>query len=774
MKKFLKIAGISVFSLLLGFFLFVIFSFYYSLPKTKGKIALKALNADIEIIKDRWGVPHIFAQNEKDLFFAAGFVHAQERMWQMELTRRAGFGRLSEMFGKATLEKDKFMRNLGLKEAAQKDYENLTPLLKELLLAYCQGINAWIHSRKFDWPPEFLLLRLRPEPWSIMDSLIVKEIMAFLLSMDYSSQIVRAKLVKRLGPEKALQILEEGVEIPSSHAENASLSSDMRFSLPFQGSNSWVLAGSRTRSGKPLLANDPHLEISLPPIWYEIHLCCPSLNAIGVSLPGVPLVIIGHNESIAWGLTASAADVQDVYIEKFDSSEDKYLDKDGWESLLKKEEKILIKGKKEPQKMEIRWTSRGPIITPLIVQSQSPLSLCWTIYEGGRTFESFYLLNKAQTWQEFVEAAKLFDVPSHNFVYADSHGNIGYYLSGKIPLRKKEAALFPYPGWEGEGNWQGFLEEEKKPTLFNPEEGFIVTANNKIISDDYPYYISCDWDAPFRALRIKELLLRQEKHSVESLKQIQNDVYSQKGELFLPYIKEIKEAKGIAREALKIIKDWNLEISSGKGASLFEVFMNFFHEEVFKDELGEDFKDFDFLFRRKQAGLLRILSDPLSSWFDKKETLQVEGREEIIEASLEKAYLWLEKNYGSPEKWDWMKMHSINFEHALSQVPLFKFFNRGPYPVSGDAFTVRASFSLYGSYKTTHGASFRQIVDLSDLKNSICVITSGQSGHFLSRNYDDQIPFWLEGQYHPMLFFPEDIKLASSETLLLKAETREK
>jgi penicillin amidase len=765
-KKFLKFAAIFAFFFLLGIGIFLFFSFYVSLPKTKGKVQLKGLISDVQIIWDRWGIPHIFAQNEKDLFFATGFIHAQERMWQMEITRRAGFGRLSEIFGRMTLERDKFLRNLGLKEAAQRDYESLAPEMKELLLSYSQGVNSWILSRKFNWPPEFLLLRLRPEPWNVIDTIIIKEIMALLLSVDYASEVVREKLVKKLGPQKALKILEEGVEIPSTTSEEPFSSAEIRNSFLFQGSNNWVLSGSRTQSEKPLLANDPHLEISLPPVWYEVQLYCPSMNVTGVTFPGVPLVILGHNQSIAWGMTNSGADVQDLYIEKLDSSKEKYFDGDGWRSLTRKEEIILVRGAEKPEKLDVLWTERGPIISPIIIDSRVPYSLKWTIYEGGKTFEAVYLLNKAQNWKNFAEALKYFNAPSQNFVYADTHGDIGYYLSGKIPLRAKEVGLFPYPGWKEEGKWQGFLEEGKKPTIHNPAEGVIVTANNKITPDDYPYYISCDWDAPFRAERIKELLLKQEKHSVESLKRIQNDVYSKNGELFLPLIRELKGAEGNAAKAQAVLKDWNFEMTSGKEAALFEVFMDFFHEEALKDELGEDFKSFDSLFRRKWAGLLRILSDPLSPWFDNKGTARVEDRAEIVKISLAKAYEWLEKNYGTQDHWDWMKMHSIKFQHELGQVPLFWFFNRGPYPMNGDPFTVRASFSKI--YKTTHGASFRQIIDLSNLKNSISVITSGESGHFLSRHYGDQISLWLGGQYHPMLFERKDIQENASGILTLK------
>ncbi|NIM60066.1 MAG: hypothetical protein GTO16_14180, partial [Candidatus Aminicenantes bacterium] len=399
-------------------------------------------------------------------------------------------------------------------------------------------------------------------------------------------------------------------------------------------------------------------------------------------------------------------------------------------------------------------------------ENEKHLSLSWTIYDGGRTMESFYLLNKAQNWQEFVDALKLFDAPPQNFVYADKEGNIGYYLSGKIPLRKEEAALFPYPAWKEEGKWQGYLKEEEKPNIYNPENGLIVTANNKIIPDNFPYYMGFDWEAPFRAERIRELILQLEKHSVETMKVIQNDVFSKNGELFLPYIEEIKIAEGEAKEALNILKSWDLRMSSGKEAALYKIFVDFFHEEVFKDDLGEDYDRFNSLFKRKQAGLLRILSDPLSVWFDKKETQTVETREEIIKTSLEKAYTWLENQYGSADGWDWMKINSLRFQHSLGEVPLLRFLNRGPYPLGGDAFTVKVSSS--SSLIKNLGVSYRQIVDLADFRNSVCVLSSGESGHFLDRFYDNQISLWLEGHYHPMVFDPDDIGEKGAGILILR------
>lgn len=766
MKKIFGYFLLSLFLLLLGILFFLVAYFYRSIPEIKGKRSLEGLSAEVRIIKDSWGVPHIFARNEKDLYFACGYIHAQERMWQMDLNRRAGYGRLSEIFGEKTFEKDRLLRNFSLREVALRDLEKVSSKMKELLICYAEGVNAWMDSRGWNWPPEFLLLRYRPEPWQLVDSLLVRGIMALSLSYEYQNEVIRARLVKKLGPEEALSILEEGAVIPSHELAAISLSPLLEIH-DNQGSNSWVLQGSKTVSGRPLLANDPHLEINLPPIWYEIHLNCPTMNVVGVSIPGSPLVILGHNQHIAWGMTYSTADCQDLYLERFNDSRDMYLNGKGWKPLRKIQEKIRIRGRKEAEKMEILWTERGPIISPIILETQVPVSLRWTVYEGGRTFEAFYLLNKACNWEEFKEALKLFDAPSHNFVYADRYGNIGYYLSGRISLRPIEAALYPFPGWVEDGQWQGDIAEEEKPHLFNPEKGYIVTANNKIIPENYPYYVSLDWDAPFRAERIEELLLQKEKQDAETLKRIQNDIYSKKAELILPLLLGIKGEKTGIRESLDILREWDLQVNSQKGAALFLAFMDALHEEVFQDELGKEFERFDFFYRRKKAGLLRILSDPFSPWFDDKETDSIESRERIFEVSLEKARRRLEKKYGAVENWDWTRMHAITFRHVLGQSPLLRFFNRGPYPLDGNAFTVKVSFSIRDS-GVTHGVSYRQIIDLGDHRNSVCVITSGQSGHVLSHSYDDQIPLWLGELYHPMLFSLEEIEDEARGILLLK------
>ncbi len=765
MKTFLSKLILAVCLIVLGFLLFFPGYFFISKPKYKGRLSFAHLQGEVKIITDRWGVPHIFAENEADVFFACGFIHAKERMWQMDMARRAGYGRLSELYGEDLLERDKYARLMGLEDAALRDYEKMPADMKEFLAAYCRGVNAWLDSRKWKWPPEFALLRYRPEPWSPMDSLIIKQVMDLLLSTDFPSEAVRANLIYRVGQERALQILEEDIVAPSFQVEKASLSRLLDMVYP-QQSNNWILSGERTVTGKPLLANDPHLEINVPPVWYEIHLQCPSLNVIGVSLPGLPWVIIGHNNDIAWGLSNSTVDSQDLYIEKFDETRDMYWEKDGWIPLLKKEEVIQVKGRKEPEKFEVWWTARGPVISPHIIESENPISLKWSIHEGGRVFESFYLLNKAKNWDDFSAALSLFDSPSQNFGYADRNNNIGLYLGGGIPVRSEESALFPFPSWRGGGDWRGFLEEEQKPNLYNPGEGMIVAANQNILPEDYPFYVSRDWDAPFRAERIRELLLKTEKHSVSSFKSIQTDVYSKKGELFYPLIREISGAAGKLQQALAILQDWDLQMDGGKAPALYDTFMNALPEEIFRDELGDDFRSFDFFFRRKMAGTLRILSDLDSPWFDNRETPEPETRQDAIKNALLRAYNRLDWLYGSSDNWDWNKINAVRYQHPLGRFFLFRFFNLDTQPSNGNAFTVKVNYVT--PHKTTWSASYRQIIDLENWDNSICVISSGQSGHYMSRFYDDQARLWLGEEYHPMVFSREGIEKNAAGTLLLK------
>jgi len=765
MKRTLKLASLGLVFLLAGFIFFLVLFFRLSKPIMNDQVFVQGIKSPIQILTDKWGVPHVSAQNEEDLIFACGYLHAKDRMWQMDVMRRLGAGRLSEIFGERSLDRDRFMRCLGLKEAAQKSLAKLFPYERDLITAYCRGVNFWMDSQGWNWPPEFLVLRFRPEPWRPLDSLVIKEIMSMLLCVDYPSEFLRGNLAKRLGAEKALEVLEKEIgEVPEEVREvSLGQLSDLFFN---GGSSNWVVSGTLTETGKPLLANDPHLQISVPPIWYEAHLQCPTINVTGVTIPGMPFVVIGHNENIAWGLTNSGIDVQDLFVEKLDDCEKNYWSQEGWKPLLKREEAVYVRGRKKPYVLTVNWTERGPIISPEIVQSLTPVSLRWSIHDGGREFGAFFMLNKARNWDEFRTALALYNTPSQNVVYADVEGNIGYWLMGKIPIRDSQSALFPFPGWEEKGRWEGYLKEGDKISVFNPDDGIIVTANNRIFPASFPHYLSVDWDLPLRANRIRELLESSENHSLESFMDIQKDIYSTNSEFIFRVLEGFVAKEQESGEYLDMLRSWDRQMNGGNAPLLYKTFLEFFIEETLKDELGEDFHAFDFLFRRKDAGVTRILEDPQSQWYDKKDTSSVESREDIVKQSLKKAIEHLLDEYGPAKEWDWGSVHSLHFTHLLGQSTFFRFFNRGPYPVYGDDCTVNATFSK--DMSTTHGPSYRQIIDLSDLRNSVCVITSGQSGHFLSRHYDDQIPLWLEGQYHPMLFYQQDIEANACGRLFLR------
>ncbi len=741
--------------------------FRLSLPNEAGQTLLRGLAGEVRVVRDPWGIPHIFAGNEHDLFFAAGFVQAGDRLWQMDMMRRACSGRLAEVIGAAGLEWDRIARTLEFGESVQRERANLSPEMERLLTSFAAGVNAWMAGRRpAHWPPEFVVMAYRPEQWTVEDSLSVKPLASLGLGADLPDEILRTKILLKLSPEKAAGLLQPGIPMPENLALLKRAAPDFTEFFAHGVSNNWVVSGSRTQSGKPLLANDPHLGITLPPLWYEMHLECPTLRVTGATFPGLPLVIIGHNATAAWGITSSFADTEDIYIEEFDAAGERYRNADGWKPLEKTKETIHVRWRRTPATIELIRTERGPVISPVVIKSRLPISLKWTALEGGRTVEGFYRLNKAGNWTEFKAAMELIDSPPQNFVFADAHGDIGYYLNGRIPIRKKEAALFPYPGWKADGWWTGTLAEDEKPTILNPKQGFIVTANNSMVPAGYDHYISESWLLPFRAERIAELLSQSSKHTVETMMAVQNDIVSKQARLLLPYVLGAGTASGAAGEARRLLESWDGTIGAGAAPALFESFMDALMKAVFKDEMGDIFKGLGTLLFEEPILLYRILADRNSPWFDDRTTPAVENRDDRITKILGEAYAGLARRYGGPSKWDWAVIHSLSFRHALGRVPLLGFFNAGTHPMPGDAFTVRAAYPS-PSGRTNAAASFRIIVDLGDLRKSVSINTSGESGHFLSRHYRDQLPLWLKGAYHPMLFERRDVEAQAQEVLLL-------
>ncbi|MGB9836872.1 MAG: penicillin acylase family protein, partial [Candidatus Saccharicenans sp.] len=474
------------------------------------------------------------------------------------------------------------------------------------------------------------------------------------------------------------------------------------------------------------------------------------------------------NENIAWGVTNSYADVQDLFLEKIDDSGHSYLRQGVWKQFAVKKYQLRVRGEKQPFDYLVRWTEEGPVLGEKILKSSQIVSLRWPIYDGDRTVYGLYRINHARNWEEFCQGAGQFDCPSQNFVYADAEGNIGYYLTGKIPRRPKEIGPYPFPGWKDEARWDGFLKEEEKPNQFNPGCGYIITANNNILPADFKQYISYDWLASYRKDRIEELLQAGSAFTVEKMIAIQNDVVSRRAGRVKKILEGLKFKNQRAEEFRKILVQWSGEIKEGLAPAVYEVFMKKLEELTFKDDLGPLYDRAVNYFRAKNAGLDRLLDWPDADWFDLKNTPEKENRDLLMEKALLLATEELEKLFGpDQQKWDWSRMHRLDYRHLLGQKWFLSFFNCGSYPMVGDSSTVRASFGN-GGWKTTGGPSCRLLIDLSDLDASLSVLTSGQSGHFLSSHYRDQIPLYLNNLYHPLSFSEAAVEEVREKTEKLR------
>ncbi|HEV2473128.1 MAG TPA: penicillin acylase family protein, partial [Chthonomonadales bacterium] len=506
------------------------------LPKIKGKLHVQGLHEPVEVITDRYGVPHIYAGNEDDLFFAQGYVHAQERLWQMEFNRRLGSGRLSELFGAVALDVDRFCRRLGMHRAAAAEVERMAEQSRRILAAYAHGVNAFIQRNRRNLPIEFTLLRFKPAPWRTSDSIQWAKMMGWGEGSNWETEIIRARIVAKIGAERAAR-LEAGYDpghpliIPPGVAYkgiNLGMLEQYEAIKQLSGfgllgaSNSWVVDGSMTVTGSPILCNDPHLGQAAPSIWYECHLVAGAIDVTGASFPGTPGIVIGHNQYIAWGLTNAVSDVEDLYIEKFHPQNPYQYEYQGkWEEAQVIREEIKVKGSKAPVIEEVRITRHGPILTSIpsatddtsaeqdranAGTAEFPLALRWTGLEQCNIIAAVQKMNRASNWEEFRDALREWDVPPQNIIYADREGNIGYVMAGAVPIRARGQSLLPSPGWTGEYEWTGFIPFDALPQMHNPQQHFIVTANNRVVNDEYPYYITNEWLNGYRAQRIRDLL----------------------------------------------------------------------------------------------------------------------------------------------------------------------------------------------------------------------------------------------------------------------------
>lgn len=781
-----------------------------SLPAYQGIITSSKIISDIEIYRDSFAVPYIFAENDNDAAFALGYVHAQERLFTMDFIRRAGEGRLSEILGDEAVPFDNMFRTVGIKRNILRNYSRIDPSVISLLQSYSDGVNAYIEERKGNYSIEFDVLGYQPEKWKPLHSLIIIKMMAWELNMSWWTDLTFSELIQKLGEKKALEILPDYPEnAPTIIADNFKYLSAINSSLvetdkAFRnfigwtgthiGSNNWVVNANKSTSGKPIIANDPHLAFSAPGKWFAATVNSKEgWKTSGVTLPGVPGIVIGKGENISWVLTNVMNDDADFYIEKLDSSDSKYFVDGQWRDLRIIKDTIKVKNGKD-RVIEIKETHRGPIISDIhtfnfiynTAESEfPPISMKWLGNEFSDEMLGFYKINKAKNWNQFREGVKYFGIPGQNFVYADTTGNIGYIMGARIPLRKKNNPTLVFDGTNTENDWQGYVPVEEIPVVLNPKENFIASANNKILKD-FKYHISNLWEPSSRIDRIYELLNSKEKHSAEDFKKYQMDITSPYAKLITSHI--VKAFEGIKindnnlKTAIELLSEWDFNLNKqSQTPSIYVVTLKYLLHNIYYDELGDDlFNRFVFLANVPFRSLLRVLDKPESLIFDDISTAKTESKNEIIRKSLADALTFLEENLGKDlTNWQWGRLHTVTFKHAFSGnfSLLDKYINIGPYEIGGDGTTINNTeypFSesidkypmfSHNEFENILGPSMRYIYDFAKPDQYYLILTTGQSGNVMSDNYRDQTPYWLQGKY--MLIKTDESSIRKNKNLLL-------
>ncbi|MCX7973214.1 MAG: penicillin acylase family protein [Candidatus Aminicenantes bacterium] len=839
---------------------FVAFFLYFrhlqikALPIYHGLINLQGLREPVEILRDQYGVPHILARHETDLYLATGYIMAQDRLWQMDLIRRITSGRLSEIFGESFVATDLFLRALRIPEKARRVLAATPADALQAVEAFAQGINAFIQANRNHLPVEFRLLRYQPEPWTPEHSASLIGYIGWDLAFAWEIESILWQLQEKLSnqEEKLVELLAEPMN-PTYVYPNFSLAKEIKNEIesnvlpiidrraenkekkffilyPFEfnqfkfnylginhlnnplsskfskkakpidstflieaaeklkelgitlimNSNNWAIDSKKSSTGKPILANDMHLGLNLPSIWYPLHQSVEGkFRVSGVALPGEPFVVAGHNDFIAWGMTNVMADDMDFYLEKVDpQNPNQYLFEGKWRPIEVKAEKIKIKGGKEINR-HLRFTHRGPIISEFKEIKDRLISMRWTGFEESNELLAVYLLNRARNWSEFRQALRFFRSLSQNVIYADIENNIGLQLAGGIPKRSWPSWNL-LPGELASSDWPELIPFEELPFVFNPPEGLVVSANNKSVDESYPYFLSYFFLSPVRAERIKEFLASKEKLSPQDMATLQNDVQSKLASQLKPHLinilSNLSELSDIEAKALELLKRWDGSMAiSSPAATIFDfLYFELGHQMVI-DELGQSLGH-----RFISAGsnvflhgfLERALTSKKSAWADDITTLdKTESVEDIVERSFRTTINSLIKIAGNDlNQWIWGNFHRLIFTHPLGQVGLLNFLfklNRGPYPVGGSFHTVNAFGYSSGSFQVKHGPSQRHIFSLHNFDESLTILPGGVSGLPFSAHYDDQISLYVKGEYRPAFFSKEKIKQASRYRLLL-------
>lgn len=765
-----------------------------SLPLTEGRSTVPGLREPAIIDRDADGVPHIRARSEADAYFALGYVHAQDRLWQMESMRRFGAGRLSEALGRQTLGIDRTMRALGLYRTAERIYDGLDPRVRHGLIAYSQGVNAYLEHHVGAWPIEFYVAGLRPEPWKPADSLVWGQLMALRLAGDWRSELFRQRLATRLKPVQIEELLDKpsqggpvSIEEPqrkavapstagatdhaayvprlsiseSLIAQTARLLPDSSVMGPGTASNSWVLAGSRTVSGKPLLANDPHLSLELPSTWYLARIDAPGLSVSGATAPGVPFHVLGHNARIAWGFTNTGSDVQDLFVERTDPNDaTRYLTPEGSAPFIARKEIIKVRGAADVV-MSLRETRHGPVVSDLMSESLQDMPAVDVLAFAAaglraddRSAQALYLLNRAGDWDSFTRAVSDFHSPQQNIAYADIDGNIGLYVAGRVPVRKSGEGLFPVPGWTGDYDWTGFVPFEELPHSYNPASGKLANANNRVVGPDYPYPLGRDWTEPFRIRRIEDMIGAAAQHDANAMTRMQGDVHSLVPAALLPLMLPALRAEpfdpGRFGSVIDELAAWNGDMLREQAQPLiFNAWLRELSRLIAADELGPLFAS---AWRQQPAFIANVLRQE-HRWCDDITTSETENCDLMIQRAFVSAMGKLSAEYGADvAAWRWGDAHVARLSNRLlSRVPGIGPLASLAIATSGDDSTVnRGTTSIRDEsdpYAHVHGPGLRAVYDLADLERSRFIIAGGQSGNLLSRHYGDMAQRWRDLGY---------------------------
>jgi penicillin amidase len=797
-----------------------------SMPVVSGDLTVPGLHGPVDVLRDSAGVPSIYASDEHDLFMAEGYVHAQDRFWQMDFWRHVGAGRLAEMFGASQVDTDKFIRTMGWERVAQQELDQMDPDTLAALQAYADGVNAYLADHQGTaLSLEYGVLKLlspsyQPAPWSPINTLTWAKAMAWDLGGNMNGEIERALLLKTLTREQVDQLYPP---YPSDHPTivkdygpagaqvSPSLTNALQQSepaltelsgqvsrlnallgggFPGIGSNNWAIAGKKTQTGEPILANDPHLGIQMPSIWYQVELHCRTVSADcryevgGYAFAGVPGVVIGHNGHIAWGVTNVGPDVQDLFIEKINPDNPDQYQLDGqWQDMTVVHETIRVAGGDDVD-LAVRYTRHGPIISPTYAKLENftdnagidlpepyALALQWTALQPSRVIESVLAFDRANDWQSFRDALRGFNAPSQNFVYADTEGNIGYQMPGDVPIRANGDGWLPSPGWTTDNDWTGMIPFDQLPSAFNPSGGYVATANNAVVGNQYPNFISRDWDYGYRAARIVQLIEAKPTLSLEDVQAIQGDNLDSAAAVTLPYLFKLQFDDPLVSQALDSLRSWDQQDAMNSApAAVFNLFWRQLILSTFSDDLPDGPLPDD---SRVVAVFTNLLPVSDSSWWDDQTTDAVETRDDTLRSAFILAVDQGQAAMGPDlAKWRWGILHTATFvNQSLGEsgvAPIEALFNRGPFEVSGGPSIVNATkWTPDEGFGVTSLPSMRIVNDLSNWDNTRWINTTGASGHAFNAHYVDQVDLWRQIQYRPMPWTEAAVQAAATDRLTL-------